>query len=278
METKHTGAAITFGFFRNSEMKEISAVIFSNTATFGKLRALAKPSDCLMIFAGRRYNAYGANPTDILAKSGDYQESLLDGLHIFLNPFAEHTLNTSMYEDREIAIHTYDITKGAYLPKAPHGFLLQRAVMEIQVGEESPSVATPRTKGKDYVPPAWEEGVFHSIGGTVGQYNDHYIAHYRGWTVVVAFDRIDNEWGAQGSKGRYRTLPEFIAANRRDDMQFFLPKHWFGTKEEAFADGLRAVDVAPAAYRSRKCHCGSGKMPWNCCEQKRGRPRRKRTK
>lgn len=94
---KPNGTKIPLGFFVKPEMKAISAVIFSNTATFGKVRALsADPGD--LFFESIKYNDYGLKPRHTLHPKSDYHETLLDGLHIFHNPLATIPLNSGNFD------------------------------------------------------------------------------------------------------------------------------------------------------------------------------------
>ncbi len=47
--TKPNGSQIPLGYFSNPDMKEVSAVAFSNTATFGKVRALSNDPGAIFL-------------------------------------------------------------------------------------------------------------------------------------------------------------------------------------------------------------------------------------
>ena len=90
---KKSGAEVPFAYFTGPGMKEISAVLFSCTATFGKARALAEPTEIPAHFTAVRFAENGTRAHCIEAVSGQYEESLLDGLHLCLNPFASVPLD-----------------------------------------------------------------------------------------------------------------------------------------------------------------------------------------
>ena len=90
---KDNGSEIQLGFFANNQMEEISAVLFSNVATFGKVRALTKDKDPRqMCFSFSKFNANGLRPIEGMLPKQQYHETLESGLHLYLNPFAKYPL------------------------------------------------------------------------------------------------------------------------------------------------------------------------------------------
>ena len=74
-------------------MEEISAVLFSNVATFGKVRALTKDKDPRqMCFSFSKFNANGLRPIEGMLPKQQYHETLESGLQLYLNPFAKYPL------------------------------------------------------------------------------------------------------------------------------------------------------------------------------------------
>ena len=89
-------------------MKEVSAVIFSNIATWGKVRVMSADPNPNIIFGSKRLNLAGLKPHQQLGGKRDYRESLLDGVHIFLNPHAETPLPPSMLNWPEVEYRSVD--------------------------------------------------------------------------------------------------------------------------------------------------------------------------
>jgi hypothetical protein len=89
---KENGAQIDLGIFNNNSCTEISAVIFSNVATFGKAQALAyKIQQFPVMFMWARFNeSQFGKPNMGVSWGRDYDESLDDGISIYLNPFASN--------------------------------------------------------------------------------------------------------------------------------------------------------------------------------------------
>lgn len=122
---KENGSEIDVGLFTNSNYKEISAILYSNTATYGKLEAMSsKTNRNKLMFGTVKYNDYDIKPTEKLEIGKDYKETLSDGLYIFLNPFAINPLSDS--DIRELS----DPKTSIYYDKenniVNHGFLFSR--------------------------------------------------------------------------------------------------------------------------------------------------------
>src|SRR5260221_2085643 len=83
-ETKATGNEVPFGIFLDPAYADISAVLFSTTATMCKLRAMASGQHPV-VFSASRYNALGTEPLLIAQSSPDYVDPLAHGLHNFFN-------------------------------------------------------------------------------------------------------------------------------------------------------------------------------------------------
>ncbi len=130
--TKPNGSEIPLGYFVKEEMKEVSAVIFSNTATFGKVRALSDdPGD--IFFESIRYNDSGLKSIHSILPKKEYNETILDGLHIFHNPFATYPISYEYFDRKEITHHDFDFKKGIPLVKTHDGALFQRSTQKVLI-------------------------------------------------------------------------------------------------------------------------------------------------
>ena len=130
--TKQNGSDVPLGYFVKGMMNEISAVIFSNTATFGKVRALSDdPGD--IFFESIRYNDSGLKPIHTILPKSEYQETLLDGLHIFHNPVANYPIGWSNFDGYEITHHDFDLETGTPLVKSNDRALFQRSCFKINI-------------------------------------------------------------------------------------------------------------------------------------------------
>lgn len=154
------GKDIDLGIFTNDSYKEISAVIFSTTGTFGKAVALAgtasfvkttrlrkmgiveflakeglekigrtitRVSDTYDIFSERFYSGIHVCGHDIHVCSGsDHKETHLDGLQVYHNPFAMHPLLENDFSAKEIVHYFYDIENTMMMTKYNDNAMVSR--------------------------------------------------------------------------------------------------------------------------------------------------------
>lgn len=141
---KANGADISLGYFRSDGMKEVSAVVFSSTATWGKVRALSNDPNPNVMFDMLRYNANGPQPIHEVLPKPRYQEPLLDGLHVFHNPFATHPLAWDTFRARGVVQETWQPEERKPYVEAAHGALIQRTVVTLMTRPLSgPSASAP---------------------------------------------------------------------------------------------------------------------------------------
>lgn len=163
-----SGAPVDLGIFTNDSYKEISAVIFSTTGTYGKavvesgikkfVRAtryremsreafsftegannlgvshhLVGPSN-YRISTRHEYagNIIGADMQ--IYESCVHRETHLDGLHIYYNPFATIPLDADVMHANEITHNFYDVENGVPDQKHPDGALVSRHVWDPETG------------------------------------------------------------------------------------------------------------------------------------------------
>jgi hypothetical protein len=94
---KDNGSPIELGLFTTSAYRHISAVIFNGCATMGKVRALSADPNPGIVFTALRLNTASDRPHVIREPKRRYHESLLDGLRIYHNPFAERPLDPTLF-------------------------------------------------------------------------------------------------------------------------------------------------------------------------------------
>lgn len=158
----HNHQKIDVGIFTNSTYKEISAVIFSTTGTFGKavtqtnfkgfvratryrqmsveeflktegMLALGKSNfqvdNGYDIYRLRFFDGLNISGSDMhLCPSKNYKESHLDGLHIYYNPYAEVPLSKDLFIAPEITQNDYDTKSKIMLCDHNDGSLVSRQV------------------------------------------------------------------------------------------------------------------------------------------------------
>ena len=247
---KKTGLELPLGLFTKPEMADVSAIFFNNRATLCKIRALAGAGTYPVIFYGSRAieSETETGVQRFTAERPGYEETLLDGCHILLNPFAKNPLNPQLFEDREIAIHNYDPKTDNYKLNIPNGFLYQRTCMALIPKTEEAlkeyKASTPSVKTYQELPSeTWIEDQLIYIGGQSGPFCENHMAHYRGWTTLASLDSIDQDWSALAVNALCYSHSKFMQANGNDDITSLGIAEWLSTKEEAYAAIKRKIDA-----------------------------------
>ncbi|WP_193200592.1 hypothetical protein [Nostoc sp. MG11] len=243
---KNPNVDLLLGLFTNPSMSEVSAIIFNSKATFCKVRALAGNGKVPVIFYGDRLvkSKEELGRLRFMETRPNYKETLLDGLQILLNPFAKHPLDIKIFENKEIAVHDYDPQEQSHVPKLPNGFLLQRICQSI-TSEDTVLEFKQFIGNKLYqkLPVlTWAEDELIYVGGQNGPSRDNHMAHYRGWTAVVFFDSIDEDWGTLAVDSLCHNIPQFMKANADDSILSTGVAEWFATKEKAYAAIKSKID------------------------------------
>jgi hypothetical protein len=138
---KPNGTRIPLGFFKRPEMPEISAVLFSNTATLGKIHALNQDPNPYVLFESLRYNDDGLRPHHRIQPKAEYSETLLDGLKFFHNPHAMYPLDPNRLDFPGVAHEICD-EDGKPGCRTPDEFLIQRSVVTMIPVDDDSETAT----------------------------------------------------------------------------------------------------------------------------------------
>lgn len=128
---KNERANIDLGYFCTPEYADVSAVIFSSLATWGKVRAVADNPGASTVYRTFHPNAGSLHPVMRTASKADYYEHLLDGLCVLHNPFAEHKLEPGTLGHERLA-QAFVKPDGELDFVAPDDFLLMRSLMSIK--------------------------------------------------------------------------------------------------------------------------------------------------
>jgi hypothetical protein len=127
--TKENGAEIPLGFFNDPGMAEVSAVIFSCTATWGKLAAMAQNTGVARMVSSIWAAApEGAPPVMRTVPASEHVESVRDGLQVYHNPFATIPLPPATFRGPRIVQDYRDPTTLEWFHEGRTDALLQRRV------------------------------------------------------------------------------------------------------------------------------------------------------
>lgn len=125
---KNNCSPIMLGIFTKKLMPEVSAVIFSSSATWGKIRALSHDPNPNIEFTALRFNPDSNKPHVVKSKKCNYQETLLDGLRIYHNPNANHPIDPNNFRRKEVFQSFMNFRTGEWEYDQHEGQLLYRTV------------------------------------------------------------------------------------------------------------------------------------------------------
>lgn len=125
---KHNGSPIRVGLFTDPSYKEVSAIVFSSTATWGKAIALSSDPNSGSIFTALKLNKNGVRPHVENKKKASYSEHLVDGLRVYHNPHAVVALEPEVFRDNRVFQTYYDYKSEEWVYEQHDGQLLFRMV------------------------------------------------------------------------------------------------------------------------------------------------------
>jgi hypothetical protein len=97
---KDSGESLPLGMFCDASAAGISAVIQSTAATWSKVRVMSGARD-IMVQAIYENRAEGGQDV-FIGPNSSYEESILDGLRIYHNPYATYPLDPALFDRPEI--------------------------------------------------------------------------------------------------------------------------------------------------------------------------------
>lgn len=122
---KNENVHINVGLFCEDHYPEVSAVVYSSLATWGKVRALANNPHALTAYTTLHPNPGELFPVVRAALKRDYSEHLLDGLFVLHNPSAKHPIPRGLLSHPRLCEVTV-ADDGELIMDAPDDFLLLR--------------------------------------------------------------------------------------------------------------------------------------------------------
>lgn len=127
---KRPGVDVPVGLFCSDVCKEISAVVYSAVAGWGKVRALADSPNQLSAYTTLHATTSSSMPEVRHALKRDYSEHLLDGLHVLHNPFAERPLPVDVFKHPSVS-QDWIGRDGSLHRVREDGFLMTRQIFTI---------------------------------------------------------------------------------------------------------------------------------------------------
>lgn len=99
---KENGAEIELGFFEDESFSEVSAILLSTTATWGKVEAMSGNKDVDRYITSVWWSHNEEKPVHQSTVSSEHEESIKDGLLVFHNPYARNPIEPEMFEHEGI--------------------------------------------------------------------------------------------------------------------------------------------------------------------------------
>lgn len=126
---KDNGAEIQLGLFNDPSMSEVSAIVFSCVATWGKLTAMAEnPNRCVEVSSTWATHNNGVAEARI-CPSSDHHEIISDGLQVFHNPYAKNPLDPNFFRSKRVVQLYFNETNGEWIHEGGEDCLLFRQVI-----------------------------------------------------------------------------------------------------------------------------------------------------
>lgn len=245
---KDNGADIPLSLFLDPKYACVSAIIFSTTARMCKLQALCQsdstPAELETLFCADRFDPASDTPRRVVARKSEYKETVLDGLHVFLNPNASIPLDVRPFRNQAIALHSYNLRSNEYMCYMPDDFLLHRFCHTFLIMDNMPDISqNSETRYRQPSVKAWPDNELRPVEAQVMMFDQNHLAHYRGWTILVARDTIDNDWSAQAVVGTFTSVPDYMNANRQASVdQCAILKEFYPTKMMAWENARKQLD------------------------------------
>lgn len=118
---------VPLALFCDDRFADVSAVIYSSLATWGKVRALADNPSASTVYTTFHPNGANIHAEIRRALKRDYRENLFDGTYVFHNPFATRPISRGVLSHPRLAeIHV--APDGELNIDAPDDFLLVRSL------------------------------------------------------------------------------------------------------------------------------------------------------
>ena len=130
---KNDGTKLELGIFRSDKYSDISAIIFSTTATISKV-IIQTDIDCDVRVTKYKEIQNIKEMIDLVSivKNSDYNEEILDGLQVHHNPYAKIPLDLREFDNHYITHYFYDIENDYIVINQNEGTLVSRNTMFIK--------------------------------------------------------------------------------------------------------------------------------------------------
>lgn len=95
---KDNGTKIPLGLFESDDYSEISAIILSTTATWGKIEAMSDNCEIQRAVSSVWWSEVDNKPIQRHSMTNQNKENVRDGLYVFHNPYAKKPIDPDMFK------------------------------------------------------------------------------------------------------------------------------------------------------------------------------------
>lgn len=114
--SKENGSEIDLGIFNDDRMRYVSAVLFSCTATWGKVNALTPESpDRHVLIESSWGSEPDGRPVRRAGTPAEIGETITDGIQIYHNPYAVNPLDPTVFRRIGVVQQYFDRTRGEWV-------------------------------------------------------------------------------------------------------------------------------------------------------------------
>lgn len=126
---KNDGTKLELGIFRSDKYSDISAIIFSTTATISKV-IVQTDIDCKVRITKYKEIQNIKEMIDLVSivKNSDYNEEILDGIQVHHNPYAKIPLDLREFDNYYITHYFYDVKNDYIVVNQNEGTLVSRNI------------------------------------------------------------------------------------------------------------------------------------------------------
>ncbi|WP_061303733.1 hypothetical protein [Achromobacter piechaudii] len=135
--TKENGADIELGLFTDDRLSHISAVLFSCTATWGKVDAMSQQTEDRQTLVSSVWGSKPDGRPEIRrGRPDEIGERIEDGLQIYHNPFAKHPLNLELFRRQGVVQNYFEAGTRRWTVEGLIGSLFCRSVLTMLVEDD----------------------------------------------------------------------------------------------------------------------------------------------
>ncbi len=132
---KDNGSEICLGFFNDPTMKEVSAIIFSCTATWGKLSSMTENLDVNKNILTTWSSYPDGKPVLGESSNPDHKEKIYDGLQIYHNPYASIPINPEIFRKERVVQHYLNKSTNKWVYESRCNSLIYRQVLSMSLSK-----------------------------------------------------------------------------------------------------------------------------------------------